>query len=93
MDFETLGIVGVGAIIVICYLVGIIVKATPAPNKLIPIICGVAGLILGLVCYFTGLEVLPAADPVTAAAVGIVSGLAATGVDQIKQQLTKGGDI
>lgn len=92
MDFETLGIVGVGAITVICYLVGIIVKATPAPNKLIPIICGVAGLILGLVCYFAGLEVLPAADPITAAAVGIVSGLAATGVDQIKQQLTKGGD-
>lgn len=93
MDFETLGILGVGAIIVICYLVGIIVKATPAPNKLIPIVCGVVGLALGLVCYFTGLEVLPAADPVTAAAVGIVSGLAATGVDQIKQQLTKGGDI
>lgn len=93
MDFETLGIVGVAAITVICYLVGLIVKATPAPNQLIPIVCGVVGLILGLVCYFTGLEVLPAADPVTAAAVGIVSGLAATGVDQIKQQLTKGGDI
>lgn len=92
MDFETLGIVGVAAITVICYLVGLIVKATPAPNNLIPILCGAAGLILGLVCYFTGLEVIPAADPVTAAAVGIVSGLAATGVDQIKQQLTKGGE-
>ncbi len=94
MDFETLGIVGVAAITVICYLVGLIVRATPwNNNQLIPIVCGVVGLALGLVCYFTGLEVLPAADPVTAAAVGIVSGLAATGVDQIKQQLTKGGDI
>lgn len=92
MDFETLGIVGVAAITVICYLVGLIVKATPAPNNLIPILCGVAGMILGLVSYFAGLEVLPAGDPVTAAAVGVVSGLAATGVDQIKQQLTKGGD-
>ena len=30
---------------------------------------------------------LPAADPLTAAAVGIVSGLAATGVDQISKQM------
>lgn len=94
MDFETLGIVGVAAITVICYLVGLIVRATPwNNNQLIPIICGVAGLILGLVCYFAGLEVLPAADPVTAAAVGVVSGLAATGINQAAKQLTKGGDI
>ena len=94
MDFETLGIVGVAAITVICYLVGLIVRATPwNNNQLIPIVCGVAGLILGLVCYFTGLEVLPAADPVTAAAVGAASGLAATGINQAAKQLTKGGNI
>lgn len=93
MDFEALGVVGVAAITVVCYLVGLVVKATPAPNNLIPIVCGTAGLVLGLVCYFTGLEVLPAADPVTAAAVGVVSGLAATGIDQVKKQLTKGGDV
>ena len=59
MDFETLGIVGVAAITIICYLVGLIVKATPwNNNQLIPIVCGVVGLALGLVCYFTGLEVL-----------------------------------
>ncbi len=92
MDFETLGIVGVAAITVICYLVGLIVKATPAPNQIIPIVCGVVGLALGLVCYFTGLDVIPATDPVTAAAVGVVSGLAATGIDQAAKQLTKGGD-
>lgn len=94
MDFETLGIVGVAAITVICYLVGLIVRATPwNNNQLIPIVCGVVGLILGLVCYFTGLEVLAAADPVTAAAVGAASGLAATGINQAAKQLTKGGDI
>lgn len=92
MDFETLGIVGVAAITVICYLVGLIVKATPAPNQVIPIVCGVVGLALGLVCYFTGLDVIPATDPVTAAAVGVVSGLAATGINQAAKQLTKGGD-
>lgn len=94
MDFETLGIVGVAAITVICYLVGLIVKATPFQNnQLIPIVCGVVGLILGLVCFFAGLDVLPAADPVSAAAVGVVSGLAATGIDQVKKQLKNGGDL
>ena len=72
---------------------GLVVKATPwNNNQVIPIVCGVVGLALGLVCFFTGLEVLPATDPVTAAAVGVVSGLAATGIDQVKKQLTKDGD-
>ena len=35
----------------------------------------------------------PANDFLTAAAVGIVSGLAATGANQIGKQLTKGGDL
>ena len=47
MELETLGIMGMAAITVIC---------------------------------------------VTAAAVGVVSGLAATGIDQVKKQLTKDGD-
>lgn len=94
MNFETLGIIGVAAITVICYLVGLIVKATPFNNNnLIPIVCGVVGLILGLVSYFAGLEMLPAGDPVTAAAVGVVSGLAATGINQVAKQLTKGGEL
>ena len=93
MELETLGIMGVAAITVICYLVGLVVKATPwNNNQVIPIVCGVVGLALGLVCFFTGLDVLPATDPVTAAAVGVVSGLAATGIDQAAKQLTKDGD-
>ena len=35
----------------------------------------------------------PAGDFLTATAVGIVSGLAATGANQIGKQLTKGGEI
>ena len=88
MDFETLGIVGVAAITVICYLVGLIVRATPwNNNQPIPIVCGAVGLALGLVCYFTGLEVLPAAAPVTAAAVRGASGLAATGLTHAAKHL------
>ena len=84
---EFMGITGVAGIVVICYLVGLIVKATPwNNNKIIPIVCGMAGAVLGVVGMYVMPE-FPAADPITAVAVGIVSGLAATGADQIAKQL------
>ena len=85
MDF--MGIAGVAGITVICYLVGVIIKATPwNNNKIIPIVCGMAGAALGVAGMYVMPE-FPAADPITAVAVGIVSGLAATGADQIAKQL------
>ena len=43
---EIMGITGVAGIVVICYLVGLIVKATPwNNNKIIPIVCGMAGAV------------------------------------------------
>ena len=85
MDF--MGITGVAGIVVICYLVGLIVKATPYNNnKIIPIVCGAAGGALGIAGMFL-MPDFPASDPITAVAVGIVSGLAATGADQIAKQL------
>lgn len=84
---EFMGITGVAGIVVICYLVGLIVKATPwNNNKIIPIVCGMAGAALGVAGMYVMPE-FPAADPITAVAVGIVSGLAATGADQIAKQL------
>ena len=85
MDF---GIVGVAAITVICYLVGQIVKATGLDNKWIPIICGVVGLILGIAAFFIHIPDFPATDAITAAAVGVVSGLSATGFNQVVKQLS-----
>ena len=85
MDF---GIVSVAAITVICYLVAEGVKATKLDNKWLPVICGGIGGVLGPV----GMNVMsdfPANDIVTAVAVGIVSGLAATGVNQIRKQLSQ----
>lgn len=84
---EIMGITGVAGIVVICYLVGLIVKATPwNNNKIIPIVCGMAGAALGVAGMYVMPE-FPAADPITAVAVGIVSGLAATGADQAVKQL------
>lgn len=82
-----MGITGVAGIVVICYLVGLIVKATPYDNnKIIPIVCGTAGGTLGVAGMYL-MPDFPASDPITAVAVGIVSGLAATGADQIAKQL------
>lgn len=87
MDF---GIASVAAITVICYLVGMVVKATPFNNnEYIPIACGLVGGVLGLLALYIQLQDFPASDPLTAVAVGIVSGLAATGVDQITKQINK----
>ena len=85
MDF---GIAGVAAVTVICYLIAQGVKATALDNKWLPVICGVCGGILGVV----GMRVMPdfpAQDIITAAAVGVVSGFAATGVNQVYKQMTK----
>ena len=85
MDF---GIASVAAITVICYLAGLLVKASPWNNdKYIPIACGLVGGVLGVVGLWLGLPDFPAGDPLTAVAVGIVSGLAATGVNQAVRQL------
>lgn len=89
MDFNILGIIAVPAITVICYLVGIGVKASPLKEKFIPIIVGVVGAIFGLVAFLTKMPNFPADNFITALAVGIVSGLASTGINQIYKQLTK----
>lgn len=88
MDLSSMGIAGVAAITVICYLVGLCVRLTPYNNNnVIPVVCGVSGCAVGLLWYAMGWVGFPASDPITAAAVGIVSGLAATGVHQAVKQL------
>lgn len=84
MDF---GIMSVGAITVVCYLLAQGVKATKLDNKWLPVLCGLLGGILGVAALYTGVPDFPATDPLTALAVGIVSGLAATGANQIGKQL------
>ena len=82
---EYMGMAGVAAISVIAWLVGETVKLLPLDNRWIPVICGVCGGALGIV----GTRVMPdfpARDLMSAAAVGIVSGLAATGANQIGKQ-------
>ena len=85
MDF---GIANVAVITALVYVVGLLIKNTPIDNKWIPSICGVCGIILGIVAFYVKVPDYPASDILTAAAVGAVSGAAATWVDQMYDQLS-----
>lgn len=80
MDFA--GITSFAAIVVICYLVGIGAKASALKNDFIPVVVGVVGAILGVVGFYL-VPNFPATDILNAIAIGIVSGLASTGANQI----------
>lgn len=85
MDF---GITSVVAITVITYLIGMGCKAwEKLDNKFIPVICGLVGAVLGVVGLHTMAD-FPAKDILSAVAVGIVSGIASTGANQIGKQLS-----
>lgn len=77
-----------GAIVVIAGLIGEAVKVSPIPNEYIPTIVGVAGGVLGVV-GMVAVNNFPAADPLNAIAIGVVSGLASTGAHQVIHQLGK----
>lgn len=81
------GIATVVVITIIVYIIALGIKATALDNKWIPLICGVLGIGLGIAALYLGVPDFPATDPLTAAAVGGASGLAATGADQVFKQL------
>lgn len=85
MDFAQVSTVV--SIVVITYLIGLAAKAIPSvKDNYIPIIVGVAGGILGVIGMYVIAD-FPANDVLNAIAVGIVSGLASTGVNQIYKQV------
>ena len=86
MDF---GVATVVAITALVYIICLCVKASVLDNKWIPVVAGVSGVILGILALYIGVPDFPATDPMTAAAVGGVSGLAATGLHQVKKQLSE----
>ena len=89
MDLTSFGMASVACITIICYLAALAIKQTPLANKWLPSICGALGGLLGLSAMYINVPDFPATDPLTALAVGIVSGLAATGADQVIKQVHK----
>jgi hypothetical protein len=87
MDVTQIGTVL--AIVVITYLIGLGVKSvSEIKDEAIPVIAGVCGGILGIVGMFA-MPDFPANDILNAIAIGIVSGLASTGVNQVWKQAKK----
>ena len=87
MDITTMGTVL--AIVVITYLIGLAAKAVDKiPDEWIPVIVGVSGGILGVAGMYL-MPDFPVHDILNAIAIGIVSGLASTGVNQVYKQLNK----
>ena len=76
-------------IVIVCYLIGMGLKAWNYVNDVcIPVLVGIAGGILGVIGMLT-MSNFPANDILTAIAIGIMSGLASTGSNQIYKQLQK----
>lgn len=78
----------VAGITVICFAVGLGVKASPLDDKFIPVIVAVVGGALGVVGLYT-IPDFPVDNIIDAIAVGIESGLASTGAHQIGKQLSE----
>lgn len=92
-EMVDLGFAPLMSIAVICYLIATALKLTPLDKKWLPLICGVCGGMLGYVGMFI-IENYPATDPLTSVAIGIVSGLSATGFHQRgKQLVSKNGGL
>lgn len=87
MDITSVGTVM--AIVAITYLVGLGAKnISTIKDEAIPVIVGVFGGILGVI----GMKVMPdfpANNILDAISIGIVSGLASTGVNQVYKQAKK----
>lgn len=86
-----LEMITVPAIIAVCFLIGEIAKKATNEqiNKFVPEICGLSGGILGVVAFVTIPAFIPAENWLSALAVGIASGFAATGIHQVYKQITE----
>ena len=60
-------------------------------NKYLPIVAGISGGVLGVISFVLQIDIMPATDIVSALAIGIISGLAATGSNQILKQMKSEG--
>ena len=85
-------ITAIPAVTVLCLMVAQFFKVfTPLDNKHLPALCGLMGAALGAVCFLCFPGYIPAENPVVAAAIGAVSGWAATGANQVlKQYMAEG---
>ena len=81
-------LISIPTIMVISYLITEIFKVF-IKEKYLPVVAGVSGLILGIISFYLVPELIGNTNLLTSIAIGIVSGLAATGSNQILKQIRK----
>ena len=84
-------LIGIPGIVVISYMITEIFK-TFIKKRYLPIVAGITGCGLGIVSYLLKISIMPAEDIITAAAIGIISGLAATGSNEVIKRIKKEGE-
>lgn len=90
MNYELISIPAIAAIV---YWVVNLLKYTfnnsEKFKRFIPITAAILGAVLGVVCFYTLPEIVPADNVLIAIVIGGASGLTATGSHQIIKQLNK----
>ena len=81
-------LISIPTIMVISYLITEIFKLF-IMKKYLPVVAGASGLILGIISFYLVPELIGNTNLLTSIAIGIVSGLAATGSNQILKQIRK----
>ena len=83
-------LIGIPAIVVISYMITETFKMV-INKKYLPIVAGISGGVLGVISFVLQIDIMPATDIVSALAIGIISGLAATGSNQVLKQMKSEG--
>ena len=79
-------LIGIPAIVVISYMITETFKMF-INKKYLPIVAGISGGVLGVISFVLQIDIMPVNDIISALAIGIISGLAATGSNQIIKQI------
>lgn len=90
---EYLQIMSVPIIVSLVYLIIEVIKSSLKDSekfkRYIPIIAAILGGTLGILCFYFASTLIPADNVIVALFIGIVSGLSATGTNQIFKQINK----